>query len=399
MSRTYGPLSSPWFFALLGLATTLVGLGGACSSTPSSGGADGGTTDGGEDGGATEDGDVPVKTYTLSGTVKGLEGSNLVLRVNTETFPVTTNGNFTASAELTAGTAYTITVETQPTSPSQTCTVTGGTGVLGAEDVKGIVVDCTTNTYPVGGTVSGLEGTGFVLKNSGGDSLPITKNGAFTFPTKVASGKPYDVTVGTGPVTPTQTCVVDEGSGTIGEGAVTNVVVTCTTNLYSVGGTITGLKGEGFVLANGADEVRPSMDGPFTFGNDVKSGSTYAVTIRTQPTSPTQVCTLASATGTVGGANVTNVGVTCVTTKFHVGGTVSGLIGGTVNLSLNGGTALPVSVNGAFQFPTTIESGSMYSVTVTPPAPPSQACTVDNDNGTVGDGDVANVVVTCRIPD
>ena len=42
-------------------------------------------------------------------------------------------------------TAYELTVQTQPTNPSQTCVVTNGTGMIGTSNVTNIVVTCTTN--------------------------------------------------------------------------------------------------------------------------------------------------------------------------------------------------------------------------------------------------------------
>lgn len=83
--------------------------------------------------------------------------------------------------------------------------------------------------YTVGGTVSGLAGTGLVLQNNGGDNLPISANGPFTFPTALGNGSPYNVTVFTQPTGPAQTCTVTNGSGTISGANVTNVQVTCVT--------------------------------------------------------------------------------------------------------------------------------------------------------------------------
>ena len=82
--------------------------------------------------------------------------------------------------------------------------------------------------YTVGGNLSGLEGAGLVLKDNGGDALTFTANGAFTFSTSVAKGDPYAVTVATQPSNPAQTCTVHNGSGSIVNVNVTNVVVTCT---------------------------------------------------------------------------------------------------------------------------------------------------------------------------
>jgi hypothetical protein len=43
-------------------------------------------------------------------------------------------------------------------------------------------------TYTVGGTVTGLSGSGLVLQNGVGADLPISASGAFTFATRMLSG-------------------------------------------------------------------------------------------------------------------------------------------------------------------------------------------------------------------
>ena len=53
-------------------------------------------------------------------------------------------------------------------------------------------------------------------------------------------------------------------------------------------------------------------DGPFIFSTPVASGANYLVTVLTQPTSPSQTCTVANDTGIIGSANITNVAVTCL---------------------------------------------------------------------------------------
>ncbi len=102
-------------------------------------------------------------------------------------------------------------------------------------------------TYTIGGSVSGIVGTGLVLRNNGGGDLPVAANGSFTFATALARGSAYSVTVSTQPTIPSQTCVVASGSGMIASN-VTNVSVTCTTNAYTVGGVVSGLTGTGLVL-------------------------------------------------------------------------------------------------------------------------------------------------------
>ena len=84
--------------------------------------------------------------------------------------------------------------------------------------------------YTVGGTVSGLSGSGLVLQNNGGDDLSISTDGTFTFAMPIANGASYAITVKTEPTG--QTCAVDNGSGTVSSANVTNVSVTCSTSTW-----------------------------------------------------------------------------------------------------------------------------------------------------------------------
>jgi 6-phosphogluconolactonase (cycloisomerase 2 family) len=171
--------------------------------------------------------------------------------------------------------------------------------------------------YTIGGTVTGLTGTGLVLQDNGGDDLAVTANGAFTFATKVNSGGAYAVTVKTQPSG--QTCTVANGSGTASAN-VTTVAVSCTSagSGVTIGGTVTGLTGTGLVLAdNGADNLTIAQNGTFTFATPLASGKAYAVTVLTQPTG--QTCTVANGTGTTGSSNVTNVAVACAGGAASVG--------------------------------------------------------------------------------
>jgi 6-phosphogluconolactonase len=83
-------------------------------------------------------------------------------------------------------------------------------------------------SYTVGGTASGLLGTGLTLQLNGSSTLTVQANGAFSFPASLASGSPYSVTVTTQPSSPTQTCVLANAAGTLGNAAVSNVLLTCT---------------------------------------------------------------------------------------------------------------------------------------------------------------------------
>jgi len=85
-------------------------------------------------------------------------------------------------------------------------------------------------SFSVGGTVSGLVGSGLVLQNDNGDVRAITSNGPFTFPTELIDGANYEVTVQSEPTGPNQICEIANGTGTINASDVTNIQVTCATN-------------------------------------------------------------------------------------------------------------------------------------------------------------------------
>ncbi|HET7133667.1 MAG TPA: hypothetical protein VFJ95_15545, partial [Gammaproteobacteria bacterium] len=69
-----------------------------------------------------------------------------------------------------------------------------------------------SGSYTIGGTVSGLAGSGLVLRNNGGNDLTVAANGAFVFAGGLADGATYAVTVRTQPSAPAQDCVVGNGS-------------------------------------------------------------------------------------------------------------------------------------------------------------------------------------------
>jgi hypothetical protein len=82
--------------------------------------------------------------------------------------------------------------------------------------------------YSIGGTISGLTGSGLVLQNNGGDNLSLSASGSFTFPTMLSNSSVYSVTVLTQPSS--QTCSVSNGSGTVVSSSITNITVTCTSS-------------------------------------------------------------------------------------------------------------------------------------------------------------------------
>jgi uncharacterized repeat protein (TIGR02543 family) len=102
---------------------------------------------------------------------------------------------------------------------------------------------------------------------------------------------------------------------------------------YTVGGTLSGLAPGNTVQLqlNGANTLSLNTNGTFTFSPLLNAGDPYAVTVSTQPSG--QNCTVTQGSGNIPAAPVTNVVVTCVTNGYTVTGSVSPMIGGTINCS------------------------------------------------------------------
>ena len=336
--------------------------------------------------------------FSIRGTVSGLTRSGLVLQNNGgNDLPIATNGTFSFANRLIDGATYAVVVRTQPS--GQNCVVRNSTGTISGADATNVEVACSASGFTIGGAVTGLAGSGLVLRLNGGNDLSIVGSGPFAFGTALQSGARYDVSVRSPPTNPSQQCTVNNGSGTVAGSNVTNIAINCVSSSFTVGGTVSGLAGSGLVLTlNGANDLPIGSDGSFTFPTPVPSGAQYRVRVATQPAN--QVCTVASGDGTIGGTNVNNVRVSCASNTFSVAGTVSGLMGRGLVLQNNGGDDLAVTANGQFRFPTELASGANYNVTVrTHPSDPTQSCTVTNARGTIGNGDVGNVAVSCSTAD
>lgn len=162
---------------------------------------------------------------------------------------------------------------------------------------------------------------------------------------------------------------------------------------YSVGGAVSGLNGTLVLQNNGGDDLTLTANGNFTFVTPVAFGSTYTVTVLTQPVA--QSCSIANDTGTMGAANVANVTITCNSLTYTVGGTVSGLNGSLV-LQNNGGDNLNIAANGTFNFATALNSASAYSVSILSSAVGFQQCGVTNASGTIAAANISDVGVACH---
>lgn len=169
----------------------------------------------------------------------------------------------------------------------------------------------------------------------------------------------------------------------------------------TVGGSLVGLSGSGLVLQNNAgdDLAVSSSSTSFSFARALATGAAYSVTVKTQPGSPIQVCSVTNGAGTVGSINITDIVIICSGGGFTVGGTVSGLgAGKSVGLRLLSDFTPPnvttVNANGAFTMGVTLAANSEFELIVSA-QPAGQTCSVANGAGTVAAANITNVAVTC----
>lgn len=176
-------------------------------------------------------------SFPVSGGISGLAYDGLVLTTNGMDLAVPANSTtFRFANSLSYGDAYSVVPKSQP--QHQTCTVgaftnasghtfASGSDTAGRLAVIDIGVSCSLNSAALGGSITGLTSDGLVLTNgsNGGTVAPAAAATTFALPA-VAYGVTYGVTVLTQPAS--NTCSVSQnGTGQMGDAAVTGIVVTC----------------------------------------------------------------------------------------------------------------------------------------------------------------------------
>jgi uncharacterized repeat protein (TIGR03803 family) len=180
-------------------------------------------------------------------------------------------------------------------------------------------------------TISGLDSSGLVLvvdttRGLGAASKsPLAQSGSAMvdsrtesvsagqttriLPALLPTGSSYRVMIQTQPAG--ETCSISNGVGTMVAIAAAKVAVTCAANIYTVGGAITGLTASGLVLLdNGGDATAVSANATqFTLHTGVAYGSTYSITVQSQPAG--LVCSVSSGTAPMGAADVAGIAIAC----------------------------------------------------------------------------------------
>lgn len=186
-----------------------------------------------------------TSSYTIGGTVIGLQYPGLILSNNTtEDVTITAAGLDAAGAvknvtyqfgkQIDYGDPYSVTIKKQP--DHQTCVSAGGTAdTAGRLSVINAVISCALVSNTVGGKISGLAADGLELNNGSVTTGVIVKDAttgayptAFVFAESVVYNQTYGVTVFKQPTG--QTCTVKNGAGVMTDNAVTAIEVTCVNN-------------------------------------------------------------------------------------------------------------------------------------------------------------------------
>ena len=177
------------------------------------------------------------KNLLLAGSISGLTKDGLVLQNNGEKLVIAAGQTtFSFLTLLSNDEAFDVTVPSSPASAD--CTVANGKGKTGAYNVTSVLVTCVTHTFELGGKIDGLgDASGLVVVN-GSDRQEI-KAGATIFNMtrvyadnsyasgKVAQDAPYGVSILTQPTG--RSCTVQNGTGTMGDKAVSSIQINCKT--------------------------------------------------------------------------------------------------------------------------------------------------------------------------
>ncbi|EDP74720.1 hypothetical protein [Hydrogenivirga sp. 128-5-R1-1] len=111
-------------------------------------------------GGGGGGGGTASPTYAVGGTISGLSGTLVLQNNGGDDLSVSTSGSFTFSTTLTDGSAYNVTILTQPT--GQTCYIKNGSGTVSGSDVTNVNVNC----YDSGSLDTSFNSKGFVTHHN-----------------------------------------------------------------------------------------------------------------------------------------------------------------------------------------------------------------------------------------
>ncbi|MES2076538.1 MAG: hypothetical protein V4462_13060 [Pseudomonadota bacterium] len=168
----------------------------------------------------------------------------------------------------------------------------------------------------LGGRIGGLTQPGMILKNGSWEAKPAAGDATFQFAELIADDKEFFIEITQQPSN--SKCSIINNKNKANTYTVSQTEVTCVTDSYALGGTVTGLDaGDGsLVLTNGKESA--AVPAPATAGAPVKFslpkvmvGAAYGVTVLTSPTGGARNCVVSNGNGTMATSAIDNVTVVC----------------------------------------------------------------------------------------
>lgn len=251
-------------------------------------------------------------SFSLGGSISGLSAIGLVLTDGIDALAVQAGRNaFTFPTQLAYDSNYSVSVQSEP--PGLACTVSGATGKgkIATSDVSSVSVVCSDLSYTLGGTISGLVSGGLTLADATEALAVPTGAQIFDFPTPLAFGAEYQVSIQAQPAGETCSFNGDSNAGRMTANGVNTVSLNCSMNAYTLGGAIAGLNYSGLLLTDGTDALAPGVDAvTFTFPTALAFETRYLVSVLTQPLG--LACSVLNGEGQMLAGNVTSVAVDCI---------------------------------------------------------------------------------------
>ncbi|SDG16038.1 MULTISPECIES: hypothetical protein [unclassified Duganella] len=175
--------------------------------------------------------------------------------------------------------------------------------------------------YTVQGTISGLNNSGLVLTNNGGDDLSVPIGAtSFAFPKQIGYGTTYNVAIKSDPAH--MTCNWNTANvGSAGYNVSIQMALVCSQNSYSLGGQISGLTAaadgtaRSITLTNGSSGSVTISSGSATNGaadfviGTVADGQSYGVTFVDSNNGLT--CSVTNGVGIMHETAISNIVVVC----------------------------------------------------------------------------------------
>jgi 6-phosphogluconolactonase len=165
----------------------------------------------------------------------------------------------------------------------------------------------------------------------------------------------------------------------------------CGPTTVNLGGSVSGLVGFRLALQNGATPLNIPLNGSDANGAQVfgmvNINTGYNITVKTQPTSPSQTCLVANGMGTTGNTAVSNINVTCTTNSprfLYVVNRGSGNVSG-YTIDATAGSLAPIAgspfVAGGNPVAIVVDSTGSYAYVVNQLSANISAFTIDRTTG------------------